>query len=154
HPLRLANDLVIPVPPELDQTEPVTERIGQVGDVPPLVGLDLSFKLCARGFRPLHCRLNIRNDEVQVNWGPMASIITPLWHAGRSRTAGGLGQEVDRRRGAEHFGDALAQTASESQPQSTAIELDRFLKIIDVYVGKKLGYHGSSLPREFTPIMF
>src|SRR5262245_15870385 len=114
HPLRLANDLVIPTAPELDQAEPVTERIGHSGDVPPLVGLDLSFKLRARGFRPLHCRLNIRDDEIQVNRGPMALIVAPLPGAGRSRTAGGLGQEVDWGRSAKHFGDAIAQTASES----------------------------------------
>ena len=36
-----ANNLVIAAAPELDQAEPVTERIGHVGDVPPLVSLDL-----------------------------------------------------------------------------------------------------------------
>ena len=57
----------------------MAEGVEEYGDAAPLSGANVSFKLRAGGDSTLHGRIDIRDDEIEVNRSPVTGVIAALW---------------------------------------------------------------------------
>lgn len=85
-----ARDFVIATPQEFHQTNAMAERIGQVGDAAPLAGMNIPLQRRARKRGLSHGGVHILDDEVEMDRGPVALIVTLLGVAMEALLPAGL----------------------------------------------------------------
>src|SRR5262249_18841490 len=71
-------DFVVAAAQELDQTNAVTEGIGQMRDAAPIMRLDLPLDRGAGCNCLAHGSIEFGDDEIKMHWCPMSSIATHL----------------------------------------------------------------------------
>src|SRR5438128_8882494 len=132
-----ARDRVVPPRGELQQAEPVPERVGEDGDAAPdpvrrgLVDLRASFD------GTLHRRIDVGNHEIDMHRGPVARVIArPRARCGRR--SGGLREQVDRCHPTEQLDTVFAEATADGEPERARVERDSFLHVGHIDVDQEI----------------
>src|SRR6185503_10017963 len=136
-PRFLGGDLVVAAADELDQADAVTERIGEHGDLAPVVALDRAFQPRAGVARAIHRAVDFAHDDIQVDRGPVPRVRAQMAAGRRGNRAVGLGQQIDGRGRAEQLDRIGTETPPDRQPEGLAVELDAFVQIVNVDVDEQ-----------------
>src|SRR5690606_18856286 len=125
---------VVALPQELQDAHAMAERIAQVGDAAPRVGLRRAFQYGASGHGLARGRIHVLDHEVQVYGRPVARIVAAAGHrAGRSRALL-FAQQVNGRACAQQLDAVAAEAAGDFQAECVAVELDRAVQVVDIDV--------------------
>jgi hypothetical protein len=127
-------DFVIPLPKELNKTEPVTEWISHECEPAPLEGNDVILKLRSARNGLLHYGFDFLYDKIEMDRRPMAFVATKLRGCLRRRRTGSFDQQIDWGRTAKHLDPERAETAADLQPEHRAVEADGLFEIVNVKV--------------------
>src|SRR4029453_4919982 len=136
-----SSDVIISGADELQDAEPVAERIAHSGDATPREGLNSIFKLGPGRQRALDRRFNILDLKVQMHRRPVAAIIAWQRNLRRGGAARWFAQEVHVRRYSDHLGYRAAEkTPAKAEAKCTLVKGYPLLKIVDVDVDHKVHY--------------
>src|SRR5262245_29039516 len=140
-------DLVVAAAGELQKAKSVAERIREIRDVSPSVRFGGAFAASAGGDGPAIGRLEIGDDEVEMNRGPVTAVIARHFRAGKRRRAGRLDEQIDRRLGAEELHAMRAEASPHTELESGCVKGDRRIEIVDVDVDENLRHQNTSSPK-------
>src|SRR6266545_2402786 len=117
-------DLIVPFPLELKETEAVAERVGHPGQEPPGPFFDAALEpgACRPGAGDR--RLDVPDGQVEMDRRPMAAIVPSRLRPLEGLRAGLIHQQEDRRRGAEQFNGALTEPPPRPQSKPADVEID------------------------------
>src|SRR5262249_14025522 len=142
---RGGRDRVVAPPDKLNQAEPIAEWVREQRPLPVAMRFDLRLRRRARGEDARAGGLDVVDDEVEVDRGPVAPVVAGGCAGSRSR-AGRRHQAEDRRIGAGELDALVAEAALDREPESTGVEGDRARQVVDVDVDEELGH-------DFAPSM-
>jgi len=121
-PLIHGGDLVIAPAEELDQADAVAERVGKERELAPFVRGGRAFDARAGGLGACHRGVDVGDDEIEMHRRPVAAVTAPVGRGRGGGAAGRLGEEVDRRGGAEKLDRPLAEAAANGQTEGLRVE--------------------------------
>jgi hypothetical protein len=116
----------------------VAERVGEVRDPPPDLIQGLAFARRARGDCALHRRVEVVDDEIEVNGRPVAGV-APRRGRGERRAPGLLLEQEHARRRTDELHGSRAEASTRPEPERARVELDALLEIGNVEVHEEVG---------------
>ena len=115
----------------------MAEGIGHMGNAAPAVGLGWIVLRGTCGESRGDSRVEVRDDEIQMHWGPVARVAPEVRAGLASGRAGRLDQQVQRRRRTDQLDACGAEAPADRQLQQRGVEGDGTVQIINVDVDQQ-----------------
>src|SRR4030095_11146153 len=136
-----SSDVIISGADELQDAEPVTERVAHFSNVTPRERLNVAFRFGTSRQRALDGKFNIFDLKVQMHRRPVAAIIAWQRNLRRGGAPCWFAQEVHVRRYPDHLGHrATEKTPAKAEAKCTLVKGYPLLKIVDVDVDQNVHY--------------
>src|SRR4029453_11295983 len=136
-----SSDVIISGADELQDAEPVAERVVHFSNVTPRERLNVAFRFGTGRQRALDRRFNIFDLKVQMHRRPVAAIIAWQRNLRRGGAPWWFPQERHGRRYPDHLGPrATEKTPAKAEAKCPLVKGYPLLKIVDVDVDHKVLY--------------